>query len=158
MNNLANMPFGTLPSFSELDTVPPLAQLIPQPGIESPNQGPWEELLQLRQQFPNLVVLPWFNSIVGLVCTAQNTPYDLKIPDNASVGMFFSSTGFFVTDQGGARSPTGADTPFQEYNAFSMYSPVNQLFYIKGKKEFSISSPSAGCIVTLGCYITRNIT
>lgn len=110
-------------------------------------QGPRNMLMDLRDKFPYLPILPVPSNVVT-VALAANVPQDIKIPDGTIMGLFFGSGTYYVGLHGNAEIPVAGN---QEASK-SIYRPERFAFYLANKKALSLISADAACVVTLLTY------
>jgi hypothetical protein len=118
-------------------------------GSPAMRGGPIPELSKIRANFPFLSIMKIPRSIT-VVCTDADTPYVLDIPDKAVIGTFQSTSDFYVSFGGKAKS-VGSD--MQEGQ---LVNPVYSWFYIGNKRQLSVISPTAGAVVQLHYHIMDN--
>lgn len=114
--------------------------------IEYVDQGPVDNLIALRLQFPFMEILPFPARVVSVALNA-NTPTDVNIPDG-TVGIVLRGNGdYFISLNGGAAIPTigGPDTQ-------SIYKPEGYVMYVGGRHQLSVVAPNAGTVVSFMCY------
>lgn len=119
--------------------------------VSVPDFNPLTDLFDLRHKFPFLPIMPVPNSVSTVVLDGANAQ-DLPIADGATVAMFLGSGDFYLSLGGNAVVPTSINVA----KAFSLYKPDRFLFYVRGKQNVSVISPTNGVTVQAWCYITDN--
>jgi len=144
---------------STLETVLPLAGIVPSPGVKIPSDEPWRELMSFRANFPHVPIMPapHFTRTALLVA---NTPVDINLPENASIIMFCApQSGGLVAFSLQQRAPnfTGAD--MEQFNDTIIIGPSTPPYpyYIKNTRQVSASCNVAGpTFVQIFGWITKN--
>ena len=116
-------------------------------------QGPKNDLMSLRAQYPFLPIMPMPAKVVPLVLTTANLAYNMRIPSGAVLMYMRGNSDYFVSLQGNAEIPSTANTAGVGNTGVgidcqSFYAPQGWLFYVNQLKELSFNSPNAGTIVT----------
>jgi hypothetical protein len=115
-------------------------------------QGPVNNLMSLRAQFPFLPILP-LPTAYESVHLAANTAEDIAIPSGASLMLLRGNADYYVATNGNAEVPSATNTAGNagSNRAKSFYAPQGILLYVSGVNSISVISPDADTIVT-ACF------
>lgn len=104
-------------------------------------QGPINDLAGLRLQFPNLVILPFFQ--MRTIQLAAGTQADMIIPDSALFLIPNSDQQMLFGFDGRGNLPTGVGALVEEKGVM-IISPANPwAFYCSGKRSISVRNIGA---------------
>lgn len=150
----------------DLDAVPAMTAWNPEGERVAPN-SPHTDLAAIRAFFPFLPIMPWPDDIVSVICANSNmalspvSTYDITLPAGTAV-ITFEADGndFYVNVDGNALNPTiaavGNDPTSDNNRCQSVFAPRGRYWYVGPLHQVSVSSPTAGRVVQVWCWIIKH--
>jgi hypothetical protein len=123
-------------------------------------QGPLNDLMSLRRDFPFLPIMPFPALARSMFLTNAGQAVDFRLPNGAALAYFKGNNPWFMSIHGAAtvpsatnaQSPTNYATDTGNENS-SFMSPEGVWWYVRGVQTVSMVSAVAGAIVTGLFYI-----
>ncbi len=137
--------FGDAVTPAAIGEVPEETAIAPFDTIITPN-GPITSLMQLRNEFPFVPIMPYPNLMAGVVLAA-GVAQDLNFPDGTQLFILSSNADFYACIHGSAELPTAANVQ----NNRSVFKPDYCWFYANAR-NISVIAPNANTFVQALCY------
>lgn len=145
-NSPYRAPFLADPStFIDLSTVPGETAIGTQLNQEMyMQQGPHNDLIAMRIQFPYLEIVPFPARAKSILCSA-NVARDLELPDGTVAIVIRGNDDYFVSMNG------NADIPTTDNDSQSVYKPEGYMIYVGNVHSMSVIA-AQDTIVSVMCY------
>lgn len=156
-------PVDARPALNVGDNISPIPEqtsLFSPEGSVFPAQSPFTDLMFIRAQYPYIPVFPFPHRVVNLRLS-PNSPYDMAIPEGATLCRLSANGEFYVSNKGNAELPdqkgnANLGNDLATNTAASLLNPDFGMFYVGGIKALSFISPSDGVIVCGAFWFTEN--
>lgn len=148
---LGSAPIPPSPAFvpaepADVGPLPTELGVTPYPGVVQTPLGPRNDLLALQQAFPNIPIIPYPVSVVG-VLLAANVAQEIAFPSGTCLFRLHGAGNWFASLQGNAEIVSAGNVGASK----SVYKPDHTYFFTMAS-SISVISPDANTYVQAMCW------